>query len=71
MSEDFVKAISTFEDRQKVAAFARGLGYSLVELVGIERKTRAHLHLRNTVTLRTQRSPGTAGGANRSGSRML
>jgi len=44
MEKDVAKAISTFEDRQKaearakVAAFARELGYSLVELVGTEGK---------------------------------
>ena len=45
MQKDIAKAISTFEDRQKadarakVEAFARDLGYSLAELVGIETKT--------------------------------
>ena len=45
MQKDIVKAISTFEDRQKaearakVEAFARDLGYSLAELVGTETKT--------------------------------
>jgi DNA-binding protein H-NS len=59
MQKDVAKAISTFEDRQKaearakVEALARDLGYSLAELVG---------------TLRTRRSPGPPGRANRNGS---
>ena len=45
MQKDVAKAISTFEDRQKaearakVEALARDLGYSLAELVGIEKKS--------------------------------
>ncbi|MFN4156724.1 MAG: H-NS family nucleoid-associated regulatory protein [Paracoccaceae bacterium] len=45
MQKDLTKAISTYQDRQKaearakVEAFARDLGYSLAELVGIETKT--------------------------------
>jgi len=45
VQKDVAKAISTFEDRQraearaKVEAFARNLGYSLTELIGIEGKT--------------------------------
>ena len=44
MQKDVVKAISTYQDRQKaearakVEAFARDLGYSLTELVGPETK---------------------------------
>jgi DNA-binding protein H-NS len=39
MQKDVAKAISTFEDRQKVEALARDLGYTLAELVGTEMKT--------------------------------
>ncbi len=45
MQKDVVKAISTYQDRQKaearakVEAFARELGYSLAELVGTEMKS--------------------------------
>ena len=45
MQKDVVKAISTYQDRQKaearakVEAFAKELGYPLAELVGTETKT--------------------------------
>ena len=45
MQKDVTKAISTYEDRQKVEtrakveALARDLGYSLAELVGSETKS--------------------------------
>jgi hypothetical protein len=74
MQKDVAKAISTFEDRQKaearakVEALARDLGYSWPNSSAPRRKPLVRLSLRNTGTLRTQRSPGPAGGANRSGS---
>ncbi len=46
MQKDIAKAISTFEDRQKaeartkVEAVARGMGYSLTELVGTDSKAK-------------------------------
>ncbi|PTQ64600.1 H-NS family nucleoid-associated regulatory protein [Celeribacter persicus] len=39
MQKDVAKAISTFEDRQKVEALAQELGYTLAELVGTETKS--------------------------------
>ncbi len=73
MQKNIAKAIATFEDRQKsearakVEALARDLGYSLAELVGAENPPERQSR-RSTGTQRTRRSPGRAGGANRSGS---
>lgn len=67
MQKDVAKAISTFEDRQKaearakVEALARDLGYSWPNSSAPRRKPLVRLSLRNTGTLRTQRSPGPAG----------
>jgi DNA-binding protein H-NS len=41
MQKDIAKAVSTFEDRQKVEAVASEMGYSLAELIGIDRKKTA------------------------------
>ncbi len=74
MQKDIAKAIATFEDRQKaearakVEALARDLGYSLAELVGTETKSSRAPAAAKYRHLRTRRSPGRAGGANRSGS---
>jgi hypothetical protein len=74
MQKDVTKAISTFDDRQKVEArakveaLARELGYSLAELAAPRQNPPVHQLRRNTGTLKTRRSPGPVEGANRSGS---
>ncbi len=74
MQKDIAKAIATFEDRQKaearakVEALARIWATPWPNLSAPKRNPHVRQPRQNTGTLRTRRSPGRAGGANRSGS---
>ena len=74
MQKDLAKAISTYEDRNKADAraklevIAKEMGYSLVDLIGVEVKNPVRQQWRNTDTRRTPLSPGRAVAGNRSGS---
>jgi hypothetical protein len=72
--KDLIKAISTYEDRQKaearakLEAIAKEMGYTLAALIGVEDKTTRAPTFAKSITQRTRRSHGRAEAGNRSDS---